>query len=710
MTDKTKILLTYLAEEAMTTALAEYKYYTANDEIMPVIDMVDSISNVWTANKGTAGAKITKEEVLAKDVNPTGALISDYIKALGRTYVVDNKTKDDITLLREGVTHILSKLSLLGVMAKNIANDTKKYRFVLRGEPEYLLETYLYYAKLGCAADLDHFAYYRVYTDKLVDRPYITSIPLQEDDIANITKIVYWSKYEYGTEDYNIGKWLSIILSELVNTVRKKRLKEKGLLSVEENIKTIPVLEYFTPYVGQIWKFQDFLDEQYEDKVLVLDNVTNTRVGDSSIFQDLEVKSSKIDALVMHIENSDIGMFISSIRYLLKYLPSSTLTLLRVNLEQYRRLNKGNLFDYKTDMNRLLAADTISSFVHDIEIPVFDLPPMDRDAIEVTKLPTLDEILEAYEVAKLNEENVSCTFIPTKEVEIDPEVRDYFGDHNIDDIVKDDESKETGSETTIPSEEETVQGDNTSNTPGETTPEEPIEEEIELPEPNIPDSPRFNPEIVDSENEVVPDPEPELPPKEEPTAPDIPQEPEEPKVPTVTPPTEEKPDVPTETPKEPEVPEVPTDTPTVEEKPEVPTVDPNKPSIEPEVPSDVKPDPDVDPGKEPGSKDTDDEPIISGDEPEWAGENTGGAESPGDNKPNDPETEPSTGGSSTGETNPPQGEGGSSEPEQPKVDKRIDIDGDGILDDPDLEYDISKHAKNGSNVKDKDNDPYTIFV
>lgn len=710
MTDKTKILLTYLAEEAMTTALAEYKYYTANDEIMPVIDMVDSISNVWSANKGTAGAKITKEEVLAKDVNPTGALISDYIKALGRTYVIDNKTKDDITLLREGVTHILSKLSLLGVMAKNIANDTKKYRFVLRGEPEYLLETYLYYAKLGCAADLDHFAYYRVYTDKLVDRPYITSIPLQEDDIANITKIVYWSKYEYGTEDYNIGKWLSIILSELVNTVRKKRLKEKGLLSVEENIKTIPVLEYFTPYVGQIWKFQDFLDEQYEDKVLVLDNVTNTRVGDSSIFQDLEVKSSKIDALVMHIENSDIGMFISSIRYLLKYLPASTLTLLRVNLEQYRRLNKGNLFDYKADMNRLLAADTISSFVPDIEIPVFDLPPMDRDAIEVTKLPTLDEILEAYEVAKLNEEHVSNTFIPTREVEIDPEVRDYFGDHNIDDIVKDDESKETGSETTIPSEEETVQGDNTSNTPGETTPEEPIEEEIELPEPNIPDSPRFNPEIVDSENEVVPDPEPELPPKEEPTAPVIPQEPEEPKVPTVTPPAEEKPDVPIETPKEPEVPEVPTDTPPVEEKPEVPTEDPNKPSIEPEVPSDVKPDPDVDPGKEPGSKDTEDEPIISGDDPEWAGDNTGGAESPGDNKPNDPETEPSTGGSSTGETNPPQGETGSSEPEQPKVDKRIDIDGDGILDDPDLEYDISKHAKNGSNVKDKDNDPYTIFV
>ena len=412
----------------------------------------------------------------------------------------------------------------------------------------------------------------------------------------------------------------------------------------------------------------------------------------------------------MHIENSDIGMFISSIRYLLKYLPSSTLTLLRVNLEQYRRLNKGNLFDYKTDMNRLLAADTISSFVPDIEIPVFDLPPMDRDAIEVTKLPTLDEILEAYEVAKLNEEHVSCTFIPTKEVEIDPEVRDYFGDHNIDDIVKDDGSKETGSETTIPSEEETVQGDNTSNTPGETTPEEPIEEEIELPEPNIPDSPRFNPEIVDSENEVVPDPEPELPPKEEPTAPVLPQEPEEPKVPTVTPPTEEKPDVPTETPKEPEVPEVPTDTPPVEEKPEVPTEDPNKPSIEPEVPSDVKPDPDVDPGKEPGSKDTDDEPIISGDDPEWSGDNTGGSESQGDSKPNDPETEPSTGGSSTGETNPPQGEGGSSEPEQPKVDKRIDIDGDGILDDPDLEYDISKHAKIGSNAKDKDNDPYTIFV
>ena len=158
------------------------------------------------------------------------------------------------------------------------------------------------------------------------------------------------------------------------------------------------------------------------------------------------------------------------------------------------------------------------------------------------------------------------------------------------------------------------------------------------------------------------------------------------------------------------MPEVPTDTPTVEEKPEVPTVDPNKPSIEPEVPSDVKPDPDVDPGKEPGSKDTDDEPIISGDDPEWSGDNTGGSESQGDSKPNDPETEPSTGGSSTGETNPPQGEAGSSEPEQPKVDKRIDIDGDGILDDPDLEYDISKHAKIGSNVKDKDNDPYTIFV
>ena len=39
-------------------------------------------------------AKITKEEVLAKDVNPTGALISDYIKSLGRTYVIDNKTKE----------------------------------------------------------------------------------------------------------------------------------------------------------------------------------------------------------------------------------------------------------------------------------------------------------------------------------------------------------------------------------------------------------------------------------------------------------------------------------------------------------------------------------------------------------------------------------------------------------------------------------------
>ena len=79
MTLETINNLKILAEEVMITALADYDYYTKNGEVVPAIDIFDTITNVWIKDKShSAGRHITAEEVLSARVNPTGAVLSDF--------------------------------------------------------------------------------------------------------------------------------------------------------------------------------------------------------------------------------------------------------------------------------------------------------------------------------------------------------------------------------------------------------------------------------------------------------------------------------------------------------------------------------------------------------------------------------------------------------------------------------------------------------
>ena len=433
MTLETINNLKILAEEVMITALADYDYYTKNGEVVPAIDIFDTITNVWIKDKShSAGRHITAEEVLSARVNPTGAVLSDYVNSLARDFVIsykDRVSKEEVTnqdasnhklvslqIVKEGTDYIVSKFEELENDIANIANDTKRYRFLLRPEPEYLKELFMYFVKNNCAISIDTFLNLRLNTDLLIDRPYLTSKHVSRDDLKNISTIVYWSKYEYGYEDYNIGKWLAILLSKITNAIRKEDLEKEGKLTVEENIKTIPIVEFNTPYVGKVWEYEELLDKLgATENIFTLDNVTNTQIGKQEIFQYLEIQAMKFKTPYTCIENSSIPMFVMKISSLFKYLDDEDIMMLRTNMERYKRAHRGDYANYRESVIRTVAGNTIDEYRPGIAVPNFEVPPLDKSETIVAKLPSVEEIIAKYEEAKLNEGVVSNTFLATNE-------------------------------------------------------------------------------------------------------------------------------------------------------------------------------------------------------------------------------------------------------------------------------------------------------
>lgn len=449
MTLETINNLKLLAEEVMITALADYDYYTKNGEVVPAIDIFDTITNVWIKDKShSAGRHITAEEVLSARVNPTGAVLSDYVNSLARDFVIsykDKVSKEEVTnqdaannklvslhIVKEGTDYIVSKFEELENDIANIANDTKRYRFLLRPEPEYLKELFMYFVKNNCAINIDTFLNLRLNTDLLIDRPYLTSKHVSRDDLKNISTIVYWSKYEYGYEDYNIGKWLAILLSKITNAIRKEDLEKEGKLTVEENIKTIPIVEFNTPYVGKVWEYEELLDKLGStENIFILDNVTNTQIGKQEIFQYLEIQAMKFKTPYTCIENSSIPMFVMKISSLFKYLDDEDIMMLRTNMERYKRVHRGDYANYRESVIRTVAGNTIDEYRPGIVVPNFDVPPIDKTETMVANIPSVEEIITKYEEDKVKEGVVSNTFLATNEkypyssetiVHTDPEI------------------------------------------------------------------------------------------------------------------------------------------------------------------------------------------------------------------------------------------------------------------------------------------------
>lgn len=381
MTQEDLILLRNLVEDSIITNIAKRQFYKEVKKQEPPEPGISlTLMGTWTRGDSQAGRLITVDELKKIPINPTGGILHDMLEYFFYNFVKEHENMLEtptelIELAQEATVKYLNNLEEL-IEAAITAKDLSAYEVAVIPSADHLRNYYLYFATREVHMPLSQFLYYRVKTDKIIYRDIIVGNSILPEDLENIEHVIGWNIYEFGSVANMRMNVISQMLRKIIRKLRLEMLVRNNKNTPEEINKEITYEAYNSPFLPMMYKIQDYIEKHPNKNVMLIDAVASTTETFDE-YRSLTMRAIREHSTYIAVDNTNLALFVNTIREVLYYLEEEDLIKLRLLIHLQQQVRKDNLYSYRNKVVEKVAGERISKIIPEYTLPPFEVPIKD---------------------------------------------------------------------------------------------------------------------------------------------------------------------------------------------------------------------------------------------------------------------------------------------------------------------------------------------